>query len=158
MNDTTKEALAKIKAGSSPAPTLTATDVSVPEQVTPKCGFFQHYLCSRISNILITPKGTKITFTNYELFTDDPDVVHYLDTEIEAGLKIISRGRIVSKEDTQPMAALKRKHIEEFLASQQGRDFTAANAAEIAGKSLNTGIMTSEAVVTGDPIPEVTAD
>lgn len=85
---------------------------------------YQQYTSARIAASLITPEGKRINFTNYEYYTKDTDIMEYLNNQIAKGLKGFKRGKMVRASEINPMAALKRKHIEEFLASQAGRDFS----------------------------------
>lgn len=98
---------------------------------------YQQYASTRLSICLIVPGGKRINFTNYEYYTKDPEIMEYLDTQIAKGLRGYAKGKRVRAEDINPMAALKRKHIEEFMASQEGRDFTSrlADPEKIAQKA-----------------------
>lgn len=82
---------------------------------------FQHYTCSRPSVKLTTPTGIRIAFTNYTYLTQDETVIEYLDKEIAAGLGIITKGELLSKEDSDPMERLRKKHIEDYLAEQKAK-------------------------------------
>ena len=84
---------------------------------------YQQYTSSRVSTCLITPTGKRINFTNYQYYTKDPEIVRYLDREIEGGLKVITKGKKLTAEELNPEAAKKREIIEEFKASQEGREF-----------------------------------
>jgi len=89
---------------------------------------YQQYSSSRISTCMIAPSGKRINFTNYEYYTKDAEIIAFLDGEIDAGIRVITKGDLVTKSELSPAAALKRKHIEEFKASQEGRDFSDAEA------------------------------
>ena len=112
-----KEALAKVKANTNPTTTPTPTLTSAHDLYT-------QYTSSRISTCLITPSGKRINFTNYEYYTQDLENISYLDREIDRGIRGITKGKQVTEADINPLTAQKRKHIEEFLASQTGRDFS----------------------------------
>ena len=108
---------------------------------------FQQYTSALVATCLFTPTGKRINFANYEYYTKDSEIIEYMDAQLKIGLRGFKKGEIVLAEDINPMAALKRKHIEEFLASQVGRDFTAANAdpAKVAAKAAilsSTGVTT----------------
>lgn len=79
---------------------------------------YQHYASSRISMRLITLKGKKITFTNHQFITDDKDIIEYLDTEISNGLNVITKGKLMTHSESDPMAILRKKHFEEFQKEQ----------------------------------------
>ena len=91
---------------------------------TPAPSLYTQYTSSRIATCFITPGGKRINFTNYEYYTQDLENISYLDREIERGIRGIIKGKQVTAEDINPLSAQKRKHIEEFLASQAGRDFS----------------------------------
>lgn len=111
----------KEKAASSATPAATAKDKEL----------YQHFTSARISTCFITPGGKRVNFTNYEYYTKDPEIIAYLEKEIASNPRCgVTVGEKVAAEDINPMAALKRKHIQEFLESQKGRDFSAANVTE----------------------------
>jgi len=74
---------------------------------------YQHYKSSRVAMRLITTKGKKIIFTGYEFLTQDEEIIKYLDSEINQGLTCITKGGVVTLDDRDPMAAMKRKIIAE---------------------------------------------
>lgn len=84
---------------------------------------YQQYASSRVSTCLITPTGKRINFTNYQYYTKDPEIMRYLDREIATGLKVITKGKKLTADELNPEAAKKREIIEEFKASQEGREF-----------------------------------
>jgi len=84
---------------------------------------YQQYTSSRISTCLITPTGKRINFSNYQYYTKDPEIVRYLDKEIAQGLRGFVKGKILTAAELDPEAAKKRKIIDEFKASQEGREF-----------------------------------
>ena len=87
------------------------------------------YHCARDNMRMHTPDGQEIRFTHKRHITDNPKHIEYLDSEVEAGNIFISVDKekpVVTSSDLDPMAALKRKHIKEFLAEQAAQ--AAANA------------------------------
>lgn len=80
---------------------------------------YQHYSSSRVAIKLITDKGKKITFTDYQFITADQDIIDYLDTEIKSGMNVVTKGKAMTSEEADPMAALKRRHIAEYLETQE---------------------------------------
>lgn len=84
------------------------------ESKKPEAPKYQHYASARVAMRLITDKGVPIIFTGYQFITQDEDVIEYLNTEIKKGLPGILKGELLSLEDKDPMAALKRKHIAEY--------------------------------------------
>jgi hypothetical protein len=136
------EALKNLKSGSNKEDSTPAPATQVEE-------LYQQYTCSRVSTCLITPTGKRVNFTNYEYYTKDPDIIEYLNAEIQNGIRGIKSGQQVKAADINPMAALKRKHIEEFLASQDGRDYSSGTLSpeKLAAKSamLSTAGVTNNA-------------
>lgn len=94
---------------------------------------YQHYSSSRIAVKLITDKGKKVIFTNYQFITADQDIIDYLDAEIKAGMNVVTKGKAMTSEEADPMAALKRKHVAEYLEQQE------ALSKENAAKSRDFG-------------------
>lgn len=127
MADTKAKAAAETPAET---PVIPATPVVTPPVTKPSGDGFQQFSCVRQSTCLITPTGKRVNFTDYEYYTKDQEIIDYLKQQIEAGLRIIKVGAVVSAEDINPAAALKRKHIKEFLESQEGRDYTAVSEAK----------------------------
>ncbi len=84
---------------------------------------YQQYTSSRVSTCLITPTGKRINFSSYQYYTKDPEIVAYLDAEISRGLIGFIKGKMLAAAELDPEAAKKREIIEEFKASQEGRDF-----------------------------------
>lgn len=87
---------------------------------------FQHYTSARVAMRLITEKGKKIIFTGYEFLTRDEDLITYLDNEIEAGLVSITKGKLLTMADRDPMEVLKKKHIAEYKEQLAQDAFNAA--------------------------------
>ena len=111
---------------------------------------YQQYTSSRSSMKMITKKGVPITFINYQYITDNKECIEYLNAEIAAGLNLVEKGDLVSSEEADPMSALKKRHIEEYLAEQAIEAEKSTKLAELAEKS-STGVLTSRQVtVTGE--------
>lgn len=79
---------------------------------------FQRYTSARPSGKLITKAGKRIGFTNFEFFTKDQDIIDYLDEEIAGGLQGFVKGKLMTKSERDPMEVLRKKHFEEFKATQ----------------------------------------
>ena len=82
----------------------------VDEKDIPK---YQHYTSARIAMRLVTKTGKRIIFTGYEYFTQDEDIMEYLDDEIKQGLPGITKGKLMSFAEKDPMEKLKREIIAE---------------------------------------------
>lgn len=89
-----------------------------PKKEEPEVQKFQHYKSARIAMRLLTKEGKKIIFTGYEFLTQDEDIITYLDYEIKNGLPGITKGKLMSMDEANPMEALKREHFKEFKAAQ----------------------------------------
>ena len=122
MNDkvNTDALLANVKkkaAAPDPAPPV------APAPAVKEKAIYQQYTASKVSTCLVTPGGKRINFTNYQTYTKDPEIIAYLDAEIAGGLTNFTKGKLLTAEELNPEAAKKREIIEEFKASQEGREF-----------------------------------
>jgi len=79
---------------------------------------FQHYSSSRLNMAMLTKIGQRINFISGVFITDDQSVIRYLDEEIANGLNIITKGELLTEKEADPMEALKKKHIAEYLEQQ----------------------------------------
>lgn len=112
------------------------TQVVIPEeQVAPEpvletlqeVQMFQQYKCSKPSMRMMTSKGKKLYFIKFELLTQDEDIIEYLDYEITQNPRLgITKGAMMSLDEKDPMAALKRQHIAEYIAEQAKKASDAA--------------------------------
>ena len=96
-----------------------ATSEGVAAQATdskPAVPMWQHYKSSRPAMRMITKEGIRIAFTKFTYMTQDPSVIAYLDAEIAAGLNVITKGELLTAEESDPLEALKRKHVAEYKA------------------------------------------
>jgi len=93
-----------------PTPLTSTSEVPVPK--------WQHYKSSRPALKMITKEGTRVVFTKFTFMTQDQLVISYLDAEIALGLNVISKGELLTAEESDPMEALRRKHIEEYKAEE----------------------------------------
>lgn len=107
-------------AGVEVAPVIPAT---APPVIAELVAEYQQYTASRVSTCLITPTGKRINFSDYQYYTRDPEIIQYLDKEIKAGLIGFIKGKLLTAAELDPEATKKREIIEEFKASQEGRDF-----------------------------------
>ena len=87
---------------------------------------YQHYACARQSMKMITHGGKKIIFTGYKLITRDQDVIAYLDDEIRKGIRVVTKGELLSTEDSDPMASYRKQVIAEYEAKQAAEKMAAA--------------------------------
>jgi len=108
--------------GASEVPTEAVVPVVAPDPVE-SAAEYQQYTASRVSTCLITPTGKRINFSNYQYYTKDLEIITYLDKEIKTGLIGFIKGKMLTAAQLDPEAAKKREIIEEFKASQEGREF-----------------------------------
>lgn len=110
--------------------------------VTPKAAEpkVQEYKFSRPCSKLITESGKIITFINYTFLTLDQECIDYLDQQIAGGMTELAKGSLMTATEADPMSALKRKHIQEYLDAQSaqsanpGEDFGSYGAQSAANK------------------------
>ena len=82
---------------------------------------FHQYFSSRPTIGIVMQNGNRILFTGGQYVTDKEDEIAFLDTEIKAGHPMIfvkKEQLTVSQEQLDPLAAIKKKAIEEYLAKQ----------------------------------------
>jgi hypothetical protein len=132
-----KEAAKKSYSPESPAPKETVP--SIPEIK------YQHYNSSRVAMRMITYGGKAISFANYKFITADPDIIQYLDTEIERGLNTVTKGELLTTDEADPMKALKKAHIQEYLDAKAAE--TSANY------SADMGNTKSDEAIAAGPAP-----
>lgn len=106
-------------------PTGATTEATTPEIATPAPiqaktteKKYQHYAYSKAATQLITPKGKKFSFVSHQLITDDPEIIEYLDAEIANGLKVITKGALLTSKESDPMRAVKALGVKEYLEEQ----------------------------------------
>lgn len=99
---------------------------------------FQEYKSARSSTRLITNGGIKITFVKFRLLTQSPAVIDYLNAEIEAGMPGITKGDLLTLDEVNPMATLRREVKEEVLAEirQEAIDKVEGNKRDIGEAAL----------------------
>jgi len=91
---------------------------------------FQTYSSPKSSFRMMTPKGRRINFIKGKHITCIPEEIEYLDDEIAAGIRFITKGEPVTSEDLDPMAALKKRLRAEILAEQAANLNEAAESPE----------------------------
>ena len=108
---------------------------------------FQYYNSAMKSLRMCTSAGVPINFKDFQLVTNDIDVIAYLEHELSKGLELqgITRGALMTKEEMDPMEILRKQHIADYIASEAAATATAL-AKEQDGSA--TGILTSGSVVT----------
>ena len=103
---------------------------------------YQHYNCARIAMNMVTEEGKKIRFVNHQYITADEHEIKYLNDQIKRGLTVITKGELMTAEEADPMEALKRKHIAEYLAKE-----SAELVAEAKGESRDMGSTASKPAI-----------
>ena len=109
-------------------PSLTdlKTTATAPKDLVAK-NEFQKYTSSRQAVRLITDNGFRITFTDHTFLTQNEGAIEYLDREIAKGLRSITKGDVLTTEDLDPMAVLRKKFFAEFQEKQAKERADAAN-------------------------------
>lgn len=77
---------------------------------------FQEYTSARSSTRLITESGFRITFTNFQYLTQNEEAIAYLDEQIKLGLAGITKGKVLTTSDLNPMEALRKTMEAEIRA------------------------------------------
>ena len=83
------------------------------QETAPVKATHQHYNSARSSVRLITKDGGKIAFAGFKFITNDPDIITYLNDEIAKGLPGITKGELLTSDESDPMVALKARIIKE---------------------------------------------
>jgi len=105
---------------------------------------YQHYSSARIAMRLVTEKGKRIIFTGFEYYTQDEDIIKYLDDEIKQGLPGITKGKLMSFAEKDPMEKLKREIIAEH---EEKKAQEAADAARGIKKDMGNTKEKGEAAI-----------
>jgi len=95
--------------------TSAAAAMTIKADTSPR---FQHYASSRRSMRMITEEGKAVIFINFKFITDDEDTIAYLDEEIRKGLRDVTKGELLTSEEADPMAGIKKAAIEEYKQQQ----------------------------------------
>lgn len=99
---------------------------------------YNQYFSSRPSINIMMPSGTRIRFVGGVYMTDHPDEIAFLDSEVRAGnsMIMIKKGQEqIDSDALDPLAAIKKKAIEEYLAQQA----LAANPNRDMGNTVQSG-------------------
>jgi len=115
MTSQLEQLKAKTKKQAEVAAPVPAVEVVAEEQEIK----YQHYSSSKQSVSLISPLGRKISFINFEHITCEESVIEYLDQEIKDGMRLITKGALMTREEADPMSALRKKFIKEYEAEKQ---------------------------------------
>jgi len=97
---------------------MTLNNLTQAKQETKEELKYQHYSSSRVAMNLVTKKGKHISFTNFQFITADKDLISYIDEEIDQGLNVVTKGKLMTVEEADPMAKLKADLKKEILAEQ----------------------------------------
>ncbi len=114
---------------------------------------YQQFHSNRSSMSMTTPEGGTMNFMHHKFITSNPVFIAYLQLEIASGNSFIRQDEVdkeLTLADLDPMAALKKKHIEEFLAEQaknappESRDMGLNNLVDLSAKAK--GVATTKTV------------
>ena len=92
-----------------------------PQQSTEKIEkVFQIYTSSLENQKLITRTGRILIVRNYKYLTDEQDIIDFLDSEIKAGGFItMKKAGQTTEDDLDPIAALKKRAVQEYIEEQK---------------------------------------
>ena len=80
---------------------------------------YQHYQSSLESVRVVAPNGATITFVNFQFITADQYLINFLNKEIQSGsMRDISIGAVMTREEADPMSALKARWEKEWEEKQ----------------------------------------
>ena len=99
---------------------------------------YNQYFSTRPRLSIVMKSGTIIRFVGGQYVTDVPDEIDFLNEQVAAGHSMIyvkKGNETVTQEQLDPMAAIKKKAVEEYLAQQQKQQ----DASRDMGKTENTG-------------------
>jgi len=85
---------------------------------TAKKDEYQVFTSPKLSFRMMTPKGRRIYFIAGKCITKVKEEIEYLDSEIEAGIRFITKGEAITSEDLDPMVALRKRIIKEYEAEK----------------------------------------
>lgn len=133
MSNNALDAIKAMQAKNAAATNTTETVAFTPQKQEEKT--FQEYRSSRVAVRIITDKGIQCIFNNGRFFTDDPDVILFLDTQIKkAPMLGVTRGELVTSEDRDP-------NVAQFNAmkNEMREQLRAELMAELAGEKKDFG-------------------
>ena len=123
MNDKVKEALEKVKntqkeeeKTEQPEAAQESTYVDPRPDITYCC-----FITSKPAINFITESGKKVKFTGYRYITADPEIIDYLERQIAAGIRGLTKGDSIISKETDPMEAVRREEALKVLAEQEER-------------------------------------
>ena len=79
---------------------------------------YQTYRSTLTSHKMVTPGGKVLQVIGNQFVTNNEDDIAFLDAEIKAGFPYLTKGDVVTSEELDPMVALRKKIIAEYLASE----------------------------------------
>jgi hypothetical protein len=83
---------------------------------------FHQYFSTRAKISISMADGRKLSFVGGTYVTDKEDEIEFLDAQIKAGVSMLYvkiGAEVVTKEQLDPLAAIKKKAIEEHEAKQK---------------------------------------
>lgn len=111
--------LEKIQAAKAAAESGNTTEPKTEVKAKAEPENFQEYKSAKSAMRLVTADGFRITFTNFRYLTQNSNVIAYLDAEIANGMHSITKGDVVTTEDLDPNAAIKRQAVADYIAEQK---------------------------------------
>ena len=88
---------------------------------SPSETMFQTFRMSRVQTKMITTTGQVLAFRDHQYITADEDEIAYLELCIQKKVPGLSKGKPVTSSERDPMEALRKKIISDYLAEEQAQ-------------------------------------
>lgn len=110
---------------------------------------YNQYFSTRPRVNITMPNGKRISFIAGSYVTDAQDEIAFLDEQIRLGLQVIytKKGQeTVTAESLDPLAAIKKKAIDEYLAAQQAQADPDRDMGDTGAKGANPTLLNSKSI------------
>ena len=110
---------------------------------------FHQYFSTRPIISIIMPSGNRIRFMAGQYVTDNAEEIEFLDAQIKARHPMIytkSGQETVTKEQLDPLAAVKAKAIAEFLEQQKKQQDPSRDMGNTAASGAGTDVASTKTI------------
>lgn len=110
---------------------------------------FHQYFSSRPKISIITNGGNRISFVGGQYVTDVADEIEFLDAQVKAGhpMIFVQKGKeTVTKEQLDPLAAIKAKAIAEYLEQQDKQQNPSRDMGNTASTGAGVDVATTKSI------------
>ncbi len=110
---------------------------------------YNQYFSSRPRISITTPLGKRIDFVGGTYLTNKEDEIKFLDEQIALGHQMIyvrKGSEVVDADALDPLAAVKKKAVEEYLAQQALNSNPNRDMGNTAARGVDLSVMTSKGV------------